>query len=178
MSQLSALNSDSIIHSLIIFSPHRFYWDLIMLLLIVFNILALPVVITYFKQEDLTFSWILFNCLMDTLFLLDVIFNFRTGFMDNQSSERVILAPQKIAKHYIRTWFVVDLVSSIPMDYLFLMFDDNTGNSSKIYEVSKALKFLRFAKLLSLVRLLRLSRLMRFVGQYEQVRSNIIIDLG
>ncbi|XP_072038244.1 potassium/sodium hyperpolarization-activated cyclic nucleotide-gated channel 3-like [Amphiura filiformis] len=149
-------------------SKFRFYWDLIMLFLIVFNILALPVVITFFKQGDLSLSWILFNCFMDTLFMSDVVFNFRTGFMDNQSSERVILTPKKIAIHYLKTWFVVDFVSSIPMDYIFLMFDDNS-RSSHIYEVSTALKFLRFMKLLSLIRLLRLSRLLRFVGQYEQV---------
>lgn len=146
----------------------RFYWDLIMLILILWNILALPVVITFFKHEELSDGWAVFTAIMDTLFQLDVIFNFRTGFMDNHSSERVILAPRRIAKHYLKTWFFVDFISAIPIDYIFMIFD-TSGPNTTIWEVSRALKFLRFAKLLSLIRLLRLSRLMRFVGQYEQV---------
>lgn len=142
-----------------------------MLFLILFNVVCLPVAITYFKHEDLTTSWIVFNCLMDTLFMLDVMFNFRTGFMDSKSSI-VVLNPKAIARHYVRSWFAIDLLSSVPMDYVFLMFDtggSTDGEPSVLYEFSRALRILRFAKLLSLVRLLRLSRLMRFVGQYEQV---------
>lgn len=81
---------------------------------------------------------------------------------------QVILNPRQIAYHYLRSWFIIDLVSSIPMDYIFLLAG---GQNRHFLEVSRALKILRFAKLLSLLRLLRLSRLMRFVSQWEQVRG-------
>jgi len=56
----------------------RFYWDLCMLLLLVANLIILPVAISFFK-DDLSIRWIAFNCLSDTIFLVDIAVNFRTG---------------------------------------------------------------------------------------------------
>lgn len=41
----------------------------------------------------------------------------------NDFADEIILDPKLIAKHYIKSWFFVDLISSIPMDYVFLMWD-------------------------------------------------------
>jgi hypothetical protein len=60
------------------FSVFRFYWDLSMLLLLVANLIILPVAISFFN-DDLSISRILFNCLSDTIFLIDILVNFRTG---------------------------------------------------------------------------------------------------
>lgn len=57
---------------------HRFYWDLCMLLLLVANLIILPVAISFFN-DDLSTRWIAFNCLSDTIFLIDIVVNFRTG---------------------------------------------------------------------------------------------------
>lgn len=56
----------------------RFYWDLCMLLLLVANLIILPVAISFFN-DDLSTRWIAFNCLSDTIFLVDIVVNFRTG---------------------------------------------------------------------------------------------------
>jgi hyperpolarization activated cyclic nucleotide-gated potassium channel 2 len=49
-----------------------------MLLLLVANLIILPVAISFFN-DDLSISRILFNCLSDTIFLIDILVNFRTG---------------------------------------------------------------------------------------------------
>ena len=43
--------------------------------------------------------------------------------MQQDNSEQVILDPKLIARHYLRTWFFLDLISSIPLDYIFLIFN-------------------------------------------------------
>ncbi|GIZ02161.1 hypothetical protein CEXT_724551 [Caerostris extrusa] len=48
-----------------------------MLLVLVTNLIVLPVAISFFN-DDLSARWIAFNCLSDTLFLLDIVVNFRT----------------------------------------------------------------------------------------------------
>lgn len=153
-------------------SSFRFYWDLCMLLLLVANLIILPVAISFFN-DDLSTRWIAFNCLSDTIFLIDIVVNFRTGIMQQDNSEQVIIDPVLIAKHYIRTWFFLDLLSSIPLDYIFLIFNAGRGDeyqeSFQILQAGRALRILRLAKLLSLVRLLRLSRLVRYVSQWEEV---------
>ncbi|XP_051175058.1 potassium/sodium hyperpolarization-activated cyclic nucleotide-gated channel 2 isoform X5 [Leptopilina boulardi] len=151
-------------------SSFRFYWDLCMLLLLVANLIILPVAISFFN-DDLSTRWIAFNCLSDTIFLIDLVVNFRTGIMQQDNAEQVILDPKLIAKHYLRTWFFLDLISSIPLDYIFLIFNQfqDFSESFQILHAGRALRILRLAKLLSLVRLLRLSRLVRYVSQWEEV---------
>ncbi|KAK2718797.1 potassium/sodium hyperpolarization-activated cyclic nucleotide-gated channel 3-like isoform X2 [Artemia franciscana] len=149
-------------------SSFRFYWDLCMLLLLVANLIILPVAISFFN-DDLSTQWIVFNCLSDTIFMIDIVVNFRTGIMQQDNSEQVILDPKLIAHNYLKTWFFLDLVSSIPLDYIFLIFNQDYGEGFQILHAGRALRILRLAKLLSLVRLLRLSRLVRYVSQWEEV---------
>lgn len=45
------------------------------------------------------------------------------GIMQQDNAEQVILDPKLIAKNYLKTWFFLDLISSIPLDYIFLIFN-------------------------------------------------------
>lgn len=145
----------------------RFYWDFTMLLFMVGNLIIIPVGITFFKDET-TAPWIVFNVVSDTFFLMDLVLNFRTGIVIEDNTE-IILDPEKIKKKYLRTWFVVDFVSSIPVDYIFLIVEK--GIDSEVYKTARALRIVRFTKILSLLRLLRLSRLIRYIHQWEEVRA-------
>ena len=75
-------------------SSPRFYWDLIMLCLMMGNLIILPVGITFFKDEN-TPPWIIFNVVSDTLFLVDLVLNFRTGIVKEDSTE-ILLDPKSV----------------------------------------------------------------------------------
>lgn len=94
------------------------------------------------------------------------------GVLQNDYIDEIILEPRMIAKHYFRTWFFVDFLSSIPLDYLFLLVRES-GENFQLARTGRALKVLRLVKLLSLLRLLRLSRLVRYIHQWEEVTSFI-----
>uniref|UniRef100_A0A665TRH0 Potassium/sodium hyperpolarization-activated cyclic nucleotide-gated channel 3-like n=1 Tax=Echeneis naucrates TaxID=173247 RepID=A0A665TRH0_ECHNA len=147
------------------YSDFRFYWDLTMLLLMVGNLIIIPVGITFFKDEH-TPPWIVFNVVSDTFFLMDLVLNFRTGIVREDNTE-IILDPQQIKIKYLKSWFVVDFISSIPVDYIFLIVE--TRIDSDFYKTARALRIVRFTKILSLLRLLRLSRLIRYIHQWEEV---------
>jgi hyperpolarization activated cyclic nucleotide-gated potassium channel 2 len=68
----------------------RFYWDLCMLLLLVANLIILPVAISFFN-DDLSTRWIAFNCLSDTIFLIDIVVNFRTGECTNCNQKSAVI---------------------------------------------------------------------------------------
>uniref|UniRef100_A0A9J7ZVZ6 Cyclic nucleotide-binding domain-containing protein n=1 Tax=Cyprinus carpio carpio TaxID=630221 RepID=A0A9J7ZVZ6_CYPCA len=147
------------------YSDFRFYWDFTMLLFMVGNLIIIPVGITFFKDETTT-PWILFNVVSDTFFLMDLALNFRTGIIIEDNSN-IILDPKTIKKTYLKTWFIVDFVSSIPVDYIFLIVEK--GIDSEVYKTARALRIVRFTKILSLLRLLRLSRLIRYIHQWEEI---------
>ncbi|KAM9723392.1 LOW QUALITY PROTEIN: uncharacterized protein ACNS7B_018817 [Menidia menidia] len=146
------------------YSDFRFYWDLLMLVLMMGNLIVLPVGITFFRDEN-TASWIIFNVVSDTLFMVDLVLNFRTGIVKEDSTE-ILLDPRAIRQKYLKSWFLVDFVSSIPVDYIFLMVD---SLDSEVYRTARALRIVRFTKILSLLRLLRLSRLIRYIHQWEEI---------
>ncbi|XP_034036159.1 potassium/sodium hyperpolarization-activated cyclic nucleotide-gated channel 1 [Thalassophryne amazonica] len=147
------------------YSDFRFYWDFTMLMFMVGNLIIIPVGITFFKDETTT-PWIIFNVVSDTFFLIDLVLNFRTGIVFEDNTE-IILDPKKIKKKYLKSWFLVDFVSSIPVDYIFLIVEK--GMDSEMYKTARALRIVRFTKILSLLRLLRLSRLIRYIHQWEEI---------
>ncbi|UJR29726.1 hypothetical protein I4U23_017275 [Adineta vaga] len=154
-------------------SNFRFYWDLIMLVLLITNVIVLPVAIAFFSDEINSARWIIFNIISDAFFLFDIVVNFRTGVLGNDYIDEIILEPHLIAQNYLKTWFFVDLFSSLPVDYLFLFFDtkDQHSGGYTIARTGRAIKVLRLVKLLSLLRLLRLSRLVRYIHQWEEFLS-------
>uniref|UniRef100_A0A8C7YNR3 Hyperpolarization activated cyclic nucleotide-gated potassium channel 1 n=1 Tax=Oryzias sinensis TaxID=183150 RepID=A0A8C7YNR3_9TELE len=143
----------------------RFYWDLIMLIMMMGNLIIIPVGITFFSEQTTT-TWLVFNVASDTIFLVDLVMNFRTGIVNEESSE-IILDPKVIKMNYLKSWFVVDFLSSIPVDYIFLIVEK--GFDSEVYKTARALRIVRFTKILSLLRLLRLSRLIRYIHQWEEI---------
>ncbi|RNA33574.1 hyperpolarization activated cyclic [Brachionus plicatilis] len=87
--------------------------------------------------------------------------------LKNDGDDKIILQPKEIAKNYLRTWFIVDFLSTIPLDYIFLLVE-KSDTKYQLAKTGRALKVLRLAKLLSLLRLLRLSRLVRYVHEWEE----------
>lgn len=65
-----------------------------MLLLLVANLIILPVAISFFN-DDLSTRWIAFNCLSDTIFLIDIVVNFRTG---THASDSIFLSRSDIER--------------------------------------------------------------------------------
>ncbi|XP_033639838.1 potassium/sodium hyperpolarization-activated cyclic nucleotide-gated channel 3-like [Asterias rubens] len=145
------------------FSNFRWYWDLLMVLLMAITLVILPINIAFFS-EQFSLQWSLMNCFTDSFFMADIVLNFFTGVVHHQNEE-VILDRKKIAIKYLCGWFLVDLPSSFPMDYFYLIFNgDSTFN-----ETALKLRALRLAKVLSILRLLRLTRLLRYVHRLEEV---------
>lgn len=65
-----------------------------MLMLMMGNLIILPVGITFFRDEN-TPSWIIFNVVSDTLFMVDLVLNFRTGIIKEDSTE-ILLDPRSV----------------------------------------------------------------------------------
>lgn len=65
---------------------------------------------------------------MDITFIIDIAINFRTTYVNK--NDEVVSAPSKIALHYFRGWFLIDLVAAIPFDLLI------AGSSAETDEVN------------------------------------------
>jgi hypothetical protein len=81
--------------------------------------------------DDFTFY---LETIIDSLFILDVIINFNTGFYDVST---LITDRKAIAIDYLKFWFWIDLISSIPYTWIFAW---SQGMSIKMIESDDALE--------------------------------------
>ncbi|GBP41901.1 Potassium voltage-gated channel subfamily H member 2 [Eumeta japonica] len=69
---------------------------------------------------------------VDVTFIIDILINFRTTYVN--AADEVESDPAKIAMHYLRGWFIIDLVAAIPFD--LLLFGTDTDEVREISIVS------------------------------------------
>lgn len=152
------------------FSTFRWYWDIVMVTLITAHVLLLPVSIA-FVDTEVTISWLSFNCVSDAIFIVDIFLNFRTGIIDFDRQEEVILDKRVIRRRYLHGWFIIDVLSSLPFDYVYIIASSGNsgGDNQPIVQASRILRILKLTKLLSLLKLLRVSRIVRYIKELEEV---------
>ncbi|GAB5034433.1 transcriptional crp fnr family [Nannochloropsis oceanica] len=126
----------------------RIRWDILILILIIWTSYSIPYRASFSTRSSGIEAWSELS--IDIVFCLDVFLNFITAYYE---SEGILQTnPRAIARRYLRGWFFLDLVSSIPISEL------SSALSPTLARVFLALKF---------VKLLRLVRLMRYIDSKE-----------
>lgn len=159
------------------FDTKRVQWDVLMALLIGYNGFSVPyrIAFTVFLSPSNPAFWI--DRLVDFVFLFDVYINMYTGFVER--SGVVVLNLRRIRKHYVQTWFFIDLVSSLPYE-LFFVGDERDDLVLRTPTLTRGLKILRIIKVIKMMRLLRLFSIMdRFESSlWVQYDLSEIIKFG
>ncbi|KAH8862598.1 Potassium voltage-gated channel subfamily H member 6 [Schistosoma japonicum] len=101
------------------------------------------------------------DILVDVMFIIDILINFRTTYVNK--NDEVVSHPKRIAAHYIKGWFIIDLVAAIPFDLLFFR---TAGDQPTA-----------LTGLLKSARLLRLVGIVRKLDRYSEYGASILILL-
>jgi len=122
----------------------RMSWDLLMVLLLGYVSVALPFTFGFGNVDIIVAA----DNVCDAFFLTDIMFNFRTSYIDTE--ENLVLGGKRIAMHYLKTWFTLDLVSSVPWDSVSagLLPGLKAARVLKIGKIAKVLKLLRVGKVI------------------------------
>ena len=88
---------------------------------------------------------------IDLVFLVDLILNFFTPFTDKYD---IATKYKTIAIHYLKGWFLLDLISLIPFEEI-VTFTVFSGNKDTLASLAKLLKITRLLRLLKLIRLFK-----------------------
>jgi len=65
------------------------------------------------------------DLIVDIMFIVDIIINFRTTYISE--NDEVVSHPGKIAIHYFKGWFAIDMVAAVPFDLLLYTQQDNVS---------------------------------------------------
>ncbi len=142
--------------------PWRMRWDIGVLVVVVWSCLTVPYAAAY--TPDQTSGWT--DKLVDLVFYADIFLNFFTGY---DKGYQIIMDKKKIVRHYVRGWFVLDLVATVDWEWIGTRFvvDDNE-------EVPMLVKMLALIKI---SRLLRASHLIDNITADWTTNSGLI-DAG
>ncbi|XP_061853463.1 potassium voltage-gated channel subfamily H member 2 isoform X3 [Colius striatus] len=137
------------------YSPFKAVWDWLILLLVIYTAIFTPYSAAFLlnDQEEAQRHNCGYSCsplnvvdlIVDIMFIIDILINFRTTYVN--SNEEVVSHPAKIAIHYFKGWFLIDMVAAIPFDLLIF------GSGSE--ETTTLIGLLKTARLLRLVRVAR-----------------------
>jgi len=64
--------------------------------------------------------------------------------MAENKADEIILDPKQIARHYLRSWFVLDLISSLPLDYTITLLIPDAGSFSHLLHAGTSVHFTHF----------------------------------
>ena len=109
-----------------------------------------------------------FFLVSDVWFLTDILLNLRTGVVLDDVDMDVIFDPVKIRKHYMKTWFAIDLASSIPWDVMVGVFTPESGEHDVTMQKKHA-TFVRILKVVTILKLLRVTRLTKAIRNWEEL---------
>jgi hypothetical protein len=142
-------------------SKNKLRWDILIMILAIFNCYAIPVDVAFEPPAFDNIFWILINTLIDCLFFIDLIVYFRTTFIHEKTGNEVI-EPKEIAKAYLKGKFFIDLLSTIPFDTF-----------AEVVIGVKSSSFLSIFSLLKLVRVLRLNRIISIMKVANEVKLSL-----
>jgi hypothetical protein len=63
--------------------------------------------------------------LIDVLFAIDILINFRSCYIDPKT-DNLVTDPQMISRNYIKGRFWIDLCASIPFELFVIFFDEGS----------------------------------------------------
>uniref|UniRef100_A0A8C5D953 Voltage-gated delayed rectifier potassium channel KCNH8 n=1 Tax=Gouania willdenowi TaxID=441366 RepID=A0A8C5D953_GOUWI len=155
------------------YSTFKAGWDWLILLATFYVAVTVPYNVCFIgDDDDLTRSTTVSDISVEILFIIDIVFNFRTTYVSK--SGQVIFDARQICIHYLTTWFIIDLVAALPFDLLYAF---KVSVVSGICLPTKTCRVVvSVVHLLKTVRLLRLLRLLQKMDRYSQ-HSTVVLTL-
>ncbi|KAF6298766.1 potassium voltage-gated channel subfamily H member 6 [Rhinolophus ferrumequinum] len=141
--------------TLLHYSPFKAVWDWLILLLVIYTAVFTPYSAAFLLSDqdesqrgDCSYTCsplTMVDLIVDIMFVVDIVINFRTTYVN--TNDEVVSHPRRIAVHYFKGWFLIDVVAAIPFDLLIF----RTGSD----ETTTLIGLLKTARLLRLVRVAR-----------------------
>lgn len=103
-----------------------------------------PLRVAFFDTDDV--EWQIMETFIDLVFLLDIVFSFFSAYYNKM--EALISDRREIACGYLKSWFVIDVVSIFP---LALIANSTVNQLAKLARMPRIYKIIKTSKYFSLL---------------------------
>ncbi|XP_062336367.1 potassium voltage-gated channel subfamily H member 2 [Osmerus eperlanus] len=136
------------------YSPFKAVWDWLILLLVIYTAILTPYSAAFLlsEQEEAAMHSCGYSCsalnvvdlMVDIMFIIDILINFRTTYVN--VNDEVVSHPLRIAVHYFKGWFLIDMVAAIPFDLLIYRNGEETTTLIGLLKTARLLRLVRVAR--------------------------------
>ena len=100
--------------------PGRKNWDVLIICFSLYNCIELPMEIAFEWRKELDKNNLTekLNNVIDFMFFVDIVMNFRTTYFNPRTGEEII-QKDLIKRNYLCGQFIIDLFSTIPFDVIY-----------------------------------------------------------
>ncbi|XP_034941455.1 potassium voltage-gated channel protein eag isoform X2 [Chelonus insularis] len=149
-------------HILLHYCAFKAIWDWIILCLTFYTAIMVPYNVAFKNKTSEDVSLLVVDSIVDVIFFIDIVLNFHTTFVG--AGGEVVSDPKVIRMNYLKSWFIIDLLSCLPYD-VFNAFDHDEDGIGSLFSALKV------------VRLLRLGRVVRKLDRYLEYGAAMLILL-
>ena len=133
-------------------NPYKTIWDLLVSFIIIFSSVVAPYKIAFSDIDSMTDK--VLDSVLSFILLFDIVLNFFSVYIDKD--DNIIKNQKKIIKHYLKTWIIIDIISTIPFNFI------TSGQSFNPYStLARLARLPRIYKLIRLFKLLRMVKLLK-----------------
>ncbi|XP_075232934.1 potassium voltage-gated channel protein eag-like isoform X2 [Lycorma delicatula] len=177
-------------HILLHYCAFKAIWDWVILCLTFYTAIMVPYNVAFKNKTSEDVSLLVVDSIVDVIFFIDIVLNFHTTFVG--PGGEVVSDPKVIRMNYLKSWFVIDLLSCLPYD-VFNAFDhdedvsnglppgmnsfsdcDSPDEDSEMFDENGIGSLFSALKV---VRLLRLGRVVRKLDRYLEYGAAMLILL-
>eukprot|EP00356_Strombidium_inclinatum_P009827 CAMPEP_0170484938 /NCGR_PEP_ID=MMETSP0208-20121228/4305_1 /TAXON_ID=197538 /ORGANISM="Strombidium inclinatum, Strain S3" /LENGTH=255 /DNA_ID=CAMNT_0010758425 /DNA_START=570 /DNA_END=1337 /DNA_ORIENTATION=- len=126
--------------------PFKNNWDLLITITLVFTCLVVPVRIAFSWEDDL--KWMIINYTIDFVFIIDILITFNSAYYDDDF--KIVDNRKILAKEYLTSWFLIDVLAVIPFDQLSSISSNDMGAINKLTRIYKLTKLTRLIRIMKL----------------------------
>lgn len=125
-------------------------WSFVILLLLIYTASVVPYRLCFI--DETSYSWFVYETIVDCLFCCDIFVTFNTTYQDGEM--KIIAVRKNISINYIKSWFFIDFIACIPFQ-LLISNSQSYNKLIRIARIPRLYKILRFLKLLKFTRTIR-----------------------
>lgn len=119
-------------HILLHYCAFKAIWDWVILCLTFYTAIMVPYNVAFKNKTSEDVSLLVLDSIVDVIFFIDIVLNFHTTFVG--PGGEVVSDPKIIRMNYLKSWFIIDLLSCLPYD-VFNAFDheEDVSTTWKLY---------------------------------------------
>ena len=142
---------------------------LLIMSLLIWTALYIPYRLAFI--DDASLPIFIMECIMDGIFLIDIVFNFFTAFYDNDT---ILITDRRIiAAKYLKSWFLIDLISR-SLKYIYIIYIYIYSLPFQAFDSS--IKMNKTFRLFRIARIYRMFKVIKLIKMFNFVKPNKLYD--